>query len=342
MDVAGAVSEAIDARMPDNAGRTDLGEMVQAAASEAIVQVVTERTRSLFGSTPANVKAGLATVKQFGEFARRFFGRLTEKVLQYYVSRTTADHVGACLRFPTLAAKEGFDLALALHCHEASKIVQRFAGEWFSKTNWEKDGVSRQDVRVRARRHAQDGGRAEGGCEMKTGTRTVLCGEAAADKVGGKDNVLLLRTADPGRNVHLQIDDISRSVFAEVPPQFADLVEVATYVYVADQVHTRGGAGVEGMGENWRRSLHFEIPVRRPELWGRPGVADALVDVLSFLSEDEYTFVFRPYRKPPAAETYFNFAPSEGGTKPERVVASPAAWTRSAGRYGRSCSRAGP
>lgn len=150
MDVVAAVSEAIDARLPNNAGRTDLGEMAQSAASEAIVQVVTERTQSLFGSMPEDVKiglAGLGTVKQFGAFARQFYGRLTEKVLQYFVSRVTPNHVGGNeLRFPTLAAKAEFDKALALHCREASKIVEAFAGEWFSKTRWENQGISRDDA----------------------------------------------------------------------------------------------------------------------------------------------------------------------------------------------------
>ena len=149
MEVVGALSEAIDGRIPNNAGRTDLGEMAQAAACEAIVETVTQRTGTLFAATPADVKATFAamgTVKQFGDFARRFYAQLTEKVLQYYVSRATSDLVGAGQRFANLAAKAEFDKALKQHCREASKIVERFAGEWFSKTNWEKKGISRQDA----------------------------------------------------------------------------------------------------------------------------------------------------------------------------------------------------
>jgi len=148
MDVVASVSEAVDSRLPNNAGRTDLGEMAQSAASEVIVQVVTERTQTLFGATPDDVKAGLArlgTVKQFGAFARQFYARITDKVLQYYVSRVTANIIGSPqVRFPTLAAKAEFDKALALHCREASKIVEAFAGEWFSKTNWVHQGITRE------------------------------------------------------------------------------------------------------------------------------------------------------------------------------------------------------
>lgn len=150
MDIVGAVSEAIDSRLPNNNGRTDLGEMAQAAACECIAEAVTKRTGGLFGVSADDVKrtmASMATVKQFGDFARQFYGRLTDKVLQYYVSRTTANHVGNGMRFATLAAKAEFDKALATHCREASKIVEAFAGEWFSKTNWEKKGISRDDAK---------------------------------------------------------------------------------------------------------------------------------------------------------------------------------------------------
>jgi hypothetical protein len=150
MDLVGAVSDAIDARIPNNSGRTDLGEMAQTAASEVLVEVITARTHGLFATTADDVKravAGLGTVKEFGILARQFYARITDKVLQYYVSRTTADQVGNGSRFATLAAKAEFDSALALHCSEASKIVEAFAGEWFSKTNWQNEGISRENAR---------------------------------------------------------------------------------------------------------------------------------------------------------------------------------------------------
>ncbi|HOA76036.1 MAG TPA: hypothetical protein PKL76_21555, partial [Phycisphaerae bacterium] len=118
---------------------------------------------------------------------------------------------------------------------------------------------------------------------MTSKTRYVMCGEAAGDQVDAAD-VLRLRNLEPNRNVNLHIDDISRSLYRDVPPQFLDLVEIATFVYVADQATTRGGAGVDNMGEEWRRQLHFEIPVRCVDLWQQSEVATALQTVLSFLS----------------------------------------------------------
>jgi hypothetical protein len=156
---------------------------------------------------------------------------------------------------------------------------------------------------------------------MNAGTETFLCGEATDDEPANEESVLRLSNFGTGRNVYLHIDDIIRSLATVVPPPFADLIEIATYVYVADQSHTRGGgAGVEDMGANWRRRLHFEIPVRCPDLCRGSDIALALRDTLSFLSEDEYSFAFRRYKKPPPPELFFNFAASGDAVRPESVI----------------------
>ena len=154
---------------------------------------------------------------------------------------------------------------------------------------------------------------------MTPGTRLILCGEAAAG-ARTAENTLCLRNVGSRRDVHLQIDDISRSLTTNIPRQMVDLIEIATFVYVADQYFPRGGHGVEDMGANWRRSLHFEIPVRCFDLWRRDDVATALCQALSFLSEDEYTFTFRQYQRPPAIEGYLNFADLDHASQPQRVI----------------------
>lgn len=149
MELVGAVSDSIDARLPNNRGRTDLGEMAQMAASETIAKFIGEKAGSLYGVEPADVQRALAsssTVKQFGELARHFFSRLTNRCLDYFVSRAVSHHLGEGERFPTLAAQSQFTAALQLHSQQASKIIEEFSGEWFSKTNWEKKGIAREDA----------------------------------------------------------------------------------------------------------------------------------------------------------------------------------------------------
>lgn len=149
MEVIGAFSDAIDKKLKNNGGRTDLGEMAQMAASEAMTQIIGRKTQSLFGTTPDDVKnafSKLATNKEFSACARDFFSRLTYKCLDYFVSRAVANNVGESRRFRTLAQQGEFTKALGTHSREASRIVEAFSGGWFTKTNWEKKGISRQDA----------------------------------------------------------------------------------------------------------------------------------------------------------------------------------------------------
>lgn len=150
--ILSAISAAVDRSMPNNKGRTDLGEMAHSAAVETTNRIVTERVSSLFGATAQDVQRAfrdLGTEKNFGELGKRFFGQVMNKVLQFYVSREAANHVGQGQRFANLAAKAAFDEAMNTHCRQAAVIVEKFAGEWQSKQKWEKresGGITREDV----------------------------------------------------------------------------------------------------------------------------------------------------------------------------------------------------
>ena len=149
MDVISGFSEAIDGTMVNNGGRTDLGEMAQMAGSETIAEIIGTQTQNVFGTTSEDVRNAFSkysTNKQFGIFAKDFFGRLTNKLLAYFVSRAVHDHVGEGRRFQTLAQHNAFTSALTTHSLEAAEIVGDFSGGWFSKTNWENGGISKKDA----------------------------------------------------------------------------------------------------------------------------------------------------------------------------------------------------
>ncbi|MBI3184681.1 MAG: hypothetical protein HYZ28_21300 [Myxococcales bacterium] len=140
MELVGAFSDAVDAHLRGTGGRTDLGEMAQMAAAETLTASLAQRTQSLFGSTAADVKrelAALATPKQFGDLSRDFFANLTRRYLASFLGRELSNHVGAGRRFANLAEHTEFNAALDHHCQQAARIVQDFAGTWFSKTNFE-------------------------------------------------------------------------------------------------------------------------------------------------------------------------------------------------------------
>jgi len=140
LDLVGAFTDAVDQHMRLAGGRTDFGEMAQMAAAETLTKALGERSKSLFGTSAADVQhtlGSLATTDQFGAFARDFFGRLTRRYLTFFLSRELSNHVGGERRFANAAEHAEFNGALDLHCRQASRIVEEFAGSWFSKTNWE-------------------------------------------------------------------------------------------------------------------------------------------------------------------------------------------------------------
>jgi hypothetical protein len=134
LELVGGFSDAVDNHVRKTGGRTDLGEIAQMAAAESLTAVLRERTTSLFGTTPDMVRhelAGLGTKKQFSVLARDFFSKLTERYLASFLSRQTSG------QFKSVAANSEFREALAVHCRQASRIVEEFAGSWYSKTNYE-------------------------------------------------------------------------------------------------------------------------------------------------------------------------------------------------------------
>ena len=98
--------------------------------------------------------------------------------------------------------------------------------------------------------------------------RAILCGGVNGGRLPFDDgDPLCLRMWRPRRNVNLVIEDVRRRMYHDVPPQFLDLIDIATFVYCADQAIPRGSTSEVAFGENWRRKLFFRIPVRSPDLW---------------------------------------------------------------------------
>jgi len=121
----------------------------------------------------------------------------------------------------------------------------------------------------------------------------------------------------PGGNVRLGIEAVRRGLLTECPPEMLDLLEVATYVYAADQAASRGRP--EDLGAAWRREMRFRVPVRNPARWRSPALLGPLTESLGFLSEDDYHFEFvrRPPDPPP---DYFTFGTAPLGRPVDEVL----------------------
>jgi len=147
--------------------------------------------------------------------------------------------------------------------------------------------------------------------------RLVICG---GGKRANAESALHLALDGRAQNITLRLEDVSKRLVANVPDLLIDLVEIATYVYCADQATGRGGEAQAGMGSDWRRSFRFIIPVRRPDHWNHPKVLGALCDAVSFLSEDDYEFEFVKATDPTELANYFELTEDWGSFKADEVV----------------------
>lgn len=127
--------------------------------------------------------------------------------------------------------------------------------------------------------------------------RRILCGDDIAGVQEPDSDTLrmhLYGESDEDHRIRLTIEQLQSRMYKEIPDRFRDLMDLATYVYAADQAIKRGGKDVETFGDNWRRRLNFEIPVRDFDFWGSDEICELLQGVLGFLSDDHYHFSFRP------------------------------------------------
>ena len=145
--------------------------------------------------------------------------------------------------------------------------------------------------------------------------RVFVCGGLPLSAAGKKDKSTApptaLRIGDGKRDAHLEISSLSAVLQSRMSDVAADLLELATYVYVADQMATRGGTREFEYGERWKRRLRFHVPVRRPDVWNRPDVASALRELLEFLADDHYDFRFVRNPRPADPGSYLTDSLSE-------------------------------
>ncbi len=149
--------------------------------------------------------------------------------------------------------------------------------------------------------------------------RVILCGEAHTYPLRWHREPIHLDLSEDKGNVNLKIWNISDKLVAPIPDLFTDLVEIATYVYCADQAVTRGGKAMPVYGEKWPRSFEFFIPVRELEVWSFDDVKEALARALSFLSDDEYLFHFSKLDDPPPFQLYLELNSSDSSTSTTSV-----------------------
>lgn len=143
---------------------------------------------------------------------------------------------------------------------------------------------------------------------MKRHDRLILCGGASSPTRAHVQR-LGLDLWGKNRNVFLRIRNITDAVVKNPPPVLADILDVAAYLDAGDQAVPRGGTRSFDYGDRWDRRLRYVIPVRRPKLWSRPEVKEALGETLGWMTGDEFEFSFPKYGEAPRLPAYLEFDP---------------------------------
>ncbi len=94
------------------------------------------------------------------------------------------------------------------------------------------------------------------------------------------------------KEYYINDERIADSFGKTLSPLSSDWVDVALATYLADRLSPRVGLNPSRKFRNWRRVIHLKIPVRRPDVWKRPEVKNALTNLLSFLTDDFWRISF--------------------------------------------------
>src|SRR3972149_1418220 len=139
--------------------------------------------------------------------------------------------------------------------------------------------------------------------------RYVFCGGLRAGR--NRPDALHIDVNAPAGSpcrVNLHIGDLAKRLADNIPDVLTDMLEIAAYVYCADQFTKRGTSQMTDMGAEWRRKFRFKIPVRRSDIWSKDEIRDALTETLGFLSEDEFEFEFVQATNSVPLQSYLPFS----------------------------------
>lgn len=150
VDLTLVVSTALDCNQAPAGPATDLGEMAKLALLQSLGDALKDQLPSLLVPEPGEVRTALgrlASGDRFARLARSFFGGLLYRVLDYYLAREMANHIGRNARFADDSQRRAFDAELARHCHNVAGIVEAYAGGWLGKHVYQGAGADREQIR---------------------------------------------------------------------------------------------------------------------------------------------------------------------------------------------------
>jgi hypothetical protein len=126
-------------------------EIASLSVSQALAQTVAEYSRTLFGASLEDIRRACRVYSgrnQFGVLAKHFFAHFLSRSLQYFLNKELSNHIGPKHALNDIQSAKEFNDALIAYSRQSAKIVEDFAGGWYSKHSWESRGeITEQDAR---------------------------------------------------------------------------------------------------------------------------------------------------------------------------------------------------
>lgn len=151
----------------------------------------------------------------------------------------------------------------------------------------------------------------------------VSCGGILPARRSTHELALDVRAPRPSpERVNLNLGQVTRRLVEGIPDRVADLVEIASYLYCADQFARRDTPEMQQLGADWYRRFRFHVPVRDLAFWQRREVYEALTETLGFLSEDDYAFEFTRAPTRVGLQEFFDLQDegARAGIEPDQIA----------------------
>lgn len=117
-------------------------EIAMQSFQAAFSEVVTQESQSLFGSTLETAQQALrqySTKTAIGSLGRLYFSEFTYRLLSRALERELASSAGEGRRFAREGELAQFRERMKSYCWDVSRIVEDYAGGWYSKQAWMED-----------------------------------------------------------------------------------------------------------------------------------------------------------------------------------------------------------
>jgi hypothetical protein len=138
-DLTAELQSAVDDFLLKQKHSSDVSEMAQRAAGEAVFSLAGPASLSLFGGQRDDLQSAvrsLSTKNGFGSLGQRFFARFMTHFLNFYLSRATALQLGGG-PLQQVGDISRFNEALDEHCEQSARVVRDFSAGWYSKTEYQ-------------------------------------------------------------------------------------------------------------------------------------------------------------------------------------------------------------